>query len=62
MPQELAERYQHVLNNPVEEEALRGDLTAMLAYQKPFYMYGKTAHQLNDKVSQETPTSQQQWK
>ena len=54
MPQELAERYQHVLNNPVEEEALRGDLTAMLAYQKPIYMFGKTAHQLNDKVSQET--------
>ena len=40
-PQELADRYQHVLNNPVEKEALRGDLTAMLAYMKPFYSHLK---------------------
>ena len=41
--QDLADRYQHVLNNPVEKEALRGDLTAMLAYMKPFYSHSKNS-------------------
>ena len=35
-PEELAFNYEKVLNNPTEE-ALRGDLTAMLTYTKPFY-------------------------
>ena len=39
-PQELADRYLQIFENPVEQEALRGDLTAMLAYIKPFYSSG----------------------
>ena len=36
-PVELASRYKHVLDNPDECEALKGDLTAMLTYTKAFY-------------------------
>ena len=36
-PAELASCYKHVLDNPDEHEALRGDLTAMLKYTKSFY-------------------------
>lgn len=35
-PQDLADRYLMVLNNP-QKEALRGDLTAMLTYTSAFY-------------------------
>ena len=35
-PEELAERYRHVLHNP-GDEALRGDLTSMLTYTKSFF-------------------------
>ena len=38
-PKEMAARYQKVLNNPDKKEALRGDLTAMLAYMKSIYSY-----------------------
>ena len=38
-PEDLAAKYESVLNNPVEKEALRGDLTAMLSYMKPIFSY-----------------------
>lgn len=38
-PSELAERYQHILDNPDREIALRGDLTAMLTYMKSIYTH-----------------------
>lgn len=38
-PKEMAARYQNVLNNPDKKEALRGDLTAMMAYMKSIFTY-----------------------
>ena len=38
-PQELAERYAWVMEHPKEDEALRGDLTAMVTYVKTVYTY-----------------------
>lgn len=39
-PEALATLYKRVLKNP-QEEALRGDLTAMLTYTKAFYSHGQ---------------------
>lgn len=51
---ELAERYERILLNPVTKEALRGDLTAMLAYTKQLYSYQTTGvdlhQQLRDRI------------
>ena len=44
-PAELIQRYKDTLNNP-GEEALRGDLTAMLTYMRSFYSYGESAEGL----------------
>ena len=38
-PDSLAKRYEAILQNPVREDALMGDLTAMLAYMKTVYSY-----------------------
>ena len=49
-PEDLAAKYESVLNNPVEKEALRGDLTAMLSYMKPIFSYcGEDAEGVNSK-------------
>ena len=57
-PSELLHRYKETLNNPTEE-ALRGDLTAMLTYMRSFYTYGKSAEGLlksvMDEISQIEP-------
>ena len=38
-PSQLAERYKNKLDNPDANEALRGDLTAMLTYTQSIYSY-----------------------
>ena len=56
-PEELAYKYEDVLNNPTEE-ALRGDLTAMLTYTQPFYSTphgGKLVEVLRAKIKKIHP-------
>ena len=57
-PEKLADRYEQVLQNP-QEEALRGDLTAMLSYTKLLFSYNKSGRGLlaiyRDKVASLVP-------
>lgn len=39
-PQALIMRYRQILHNPIEQEAKRGDLTAMLTYMKSIFSHG----------------------
>ena len=60
-PKEMAVRYQNVLNNPDKKEALRGDLTAMLAYMKSIYSHqngSKLLSELKRRLSKMSPNSQ----
>ena len=62
-PEEMAQRYESVLNNPDEKEALRGDLTAMMAYMKPVFTYGNGEHllpQLKQLLSEIKPNEKRQ--
>ena len=42
-PEELKSRYAYVLNNPVKEQALKGDLTAMLRFTCKIFSSGASA-------------------
>ena len=44
-PEDLAKRYEAILHNPVKEDAMMGDLTAMLAYMKTVYSYNPPFNQ-----------------
>ena len=61
-PEELASTYEEVLNNPTEE-ALRGDLTAMLTYVKPFYSSqngGKLLELYKERIGKRKPNESRQ--
>ena len=38
-PEQLADRYKYILDNPDPSEALRGDLTSMLTYTRSLYLH-----------------------
>ena len=47
--EELAETHKRILNNPDHENALRGDLTAMLRFTKTIYNHGKSSSKIYNK-------------
>ena len=51
-PEKLAVKYKAVLNNPDPDEALRGDLTAMLAYTASLYSHQNEKSQLLHRFKQ----------
>ena len=60
-PEELAKRYSDILHNP-QEEALRGDLTAMLAYTRAFFSFHWKGNDLlqrfRDAIAVEVPSEE----
>lgn len=62
--EELAEKYQKVLDNPEREKALRGDMTSMLTYLKPIFMHNTNnrdlLRKLKDRIKDCRPNQERQ--